>query len=302
MLGELSLKVCGCRGNWTHGRSFVDSETVVRSEAQVGDRRSVSAASRVASTRRCSGARASKAIGDQLTCIFVDNGLLRAERGERGGGSHIFRDDFGIPLVSPLRGREAEFLGRPAKASRTRRRSGKIIGRHVHRGVRARRLKQHRRQGGPTSSCPGHALSRTSSSRVSFTWGPRRRSRPTTTSAGCPNACSLEAGRAAARALQGRGPRGRAQKLGNAARGIFGRRHPFPGPGLAIRIRSARSRRKRLEILRREADAIVIEEIRAAGLYDKIWQAFAVFLPVRTGGRHGRRAAPTRTRDRRALP
>ena len=59
-------------------------------------------------------------------------------------------------------------------------------------------------------------------------------------------------------------------------------RHPFPGPGLAIRIPGAVTREK-LQVLRR-ADAIYLEEIRAAGLYDAIWQAFAVLLPVRTVG------------------
>jgi GMP synthase (glutamine-hydrolysing) len=59
-------------------------------------------------------------------------------------------------------------------------------------------------------------------------------------------------------------------------------RHPFPGPGLAIRILSDVSRQK-LDILR-EADAIYLEEIRSAGLYDSIWQAFAVLLPVRSVG------------------
>ncbi len=60
------------------------------------------------------------------------------------------------------------------------------------------------------------------------------------------------------------------------------RRHPFPGPGLAIRI-IGEVTRERLRILR-EADRIVIEEIRRAGWYDRLWQAFAVFLPVRTVG------------------
>jgi len=59
-------------------------------------------------------------------------------------------------------------------------------------------------------------------------------------------------------------------------------RHPFPGPGLAIRIPGAITR-ERIEVLRR-ADTIYLEEIRAAGLYDAIWQAFAVLLPVRTVG------------------
>jgi GMP synthase (glutamine-hydrolysing) len=62
----------------------------------------------------------------------------------------------------------------------------------------------------------------------------------------------------------------------------FIRRHPFPGPGLAIRMPGAIAR-DQLDVLRK-ADAIYLEEIRAAGLYDDIWQAFAVLLPVRTVG------------------
>ena len=64
-------------------------------------------------------------------------------------------------------------------------------------------------------------------------------------------------------------------------------RHPFPGPGLAIRLPGGVTREK-LDILRK-ADAIYLEEIRKAGLYDKIWQAFAVLLPVQDRGRDGRR-------------
>ena len=64
-------------------------------------------------------------------------------------------------------------------------------------------------------------------------------------------------------------------------------RHPFPGPGLAIRVPGEITREK-LEILRK-ADTIYLDEIRKAGLYDEIWQAFAVLLPVKSGGRDGRR-------------
>ena len=60
-------------------------------------------------------------------------------------------------------------------------------------------------------------------------------------------------------------------------------RHPFPGPGLAIRVPGQQITKERLDILR-QADAIYLDEIRKAGLYDKIWQAFAVLLPVRTVG------------------
>ncbi len=68
---------------------------------------------------------------------------------------------------------------------------------------------------------------------------------------------------------------------------VFVGRHPFPGPGLAIRCPGGVTREK-LEILR-QADAIYLDEIRKAGLYDEIWQAFAVLLPVRTRRRDGRR-------------
>ena len=88
-------------------------------------------------------------------------------------------------------------------------------------------------------------------------------------------------------------------------------RHPFPGPGLAIRILGEVTR-PALDMLR-QADAIYIEEIRAAGLYDDIWQAFAVLLPIRSVGVHGRlpelrsgRRAPgghqPRRHDRRLVP
>ena len=69
---------------------------------------------------------------------------------------------------------------------------------------------------------------------------------------------------------------------------IFVGRHPFPGPGLAIRLPGGVTAEK-LAILRK-ADAIYLDEIRKAGLYDKIWQAFAVLLPVKQRRRHGRRA------------
>ena len=96
---------------------------------------------------------------------------------------------------------------------------------------------------------------------------------------GLPDRMKLEAGRAAARAVQGRGARaGRELGLPPA----FVGRHPFPGPGLAIRIPGEITREK-LDMLRK-ADAIYLDEIRKAGLYDAIWQAFAVLLPVQTVG------------------
>ena len=74
-------------------------------------------------------------------------------------------------------------------------------------------------------------------------------------------------------------------------------RQPFPGPGLAIRI-IGEVTAERLDTLR-DADWIVIDEIKAAGLYRSVWQSFAILTPVRSGGRHGRRA---HVRERRRDP
>ena len=97
---------------------------------------------------------------------------------------------------------------------------------------------------------------------------------------GLPERDEAQAGRAAARALQGRGARA-GRELGLPA--AFVGRHPFPGPGLAIRILGEVTRRERSPSCS-SADAIWLEEIRDAGLYDAIWQAFAVLLPVQSVG------------------
>ena len=98
-------------------------------------------------------------------------------------------------------------------------------------------------------------------------------------SAACPSACACAWSSRCASCSRTRCARSAASWA--CPRRIVGR-HPFPGPGLAIRIPGAITREK-LDLLRR-ADAIFLEEIRAAGLYDAIWQAFAVLLPVRTVG------------------
>ncbi len=115
---------------------------------------------------------------------------------------------------------------------------------------------------------------------VSFTGGPSVTIKIAPQRRRTARAHEAEAGGAAARAVQGRGARSWAASWG-CPRAFVGR-HPFPGPGLAIRV-PGRGHREKLDILR-QADAIYLEEIRNAGLYDEIWQAFAVLLPVRTVG------------------
>ena len=119
---------------------------------------------------------------------------------------------------------------------------------------------------------------------------------------GLPERMKLQARRAAARAVQGRGARSSARCSASRRRSSAASR--FPAPGLAVRILGEVDRRARRRACS-NADAIVDEEIRAAGLYDKLWQAFAVLLPVQTVGvmgdertyderhRHPRRREPS---------
>ncbi len=214
-----------------------------------------------------------EAIGDQLTCIFVDHGLLRQGEAEEVVGT--FRDRFNITLVH--RDASALFLGALDGVTdpETKR---KTIGRLFIEVFE----EEAARIGGADFLAQGTLYPDVIES-VSVTGGPASRSSPPQCRRPA-GADAHEAGRAAARVVQGRGAR--AGPRTGLPDTIVGR-HPFPGPGLAIRIPGAITREK-LEILRR-ADAIFLEEIRAAGLYDAIWQAFAVLLPVRTVGVMGDR-------------
>ena len=210
-----------------------------------------------------------EAIGDQLTCVFVDHGLLRL--GEAEQVVRLFRDHYNIPLVHV----EARDLFLAALEGRQR--PGGEAQDHrppVHRRVRGGG-EEDRRRGVPGA---GHALPGRDRERVVHRrpvgddQEPPQCRRPA-------RAHEHEARRAAARAVQGRGP-GARRELGLPD--AFVGRHPFPGPGLAIRCPGTITREK-LEVLRK-ADAIYLDEIRKAGLYDTIWQAFAVLLPVKTVG------------------
>ena len=210
-----------------------------------------------------------EAIGDQLTCIFVDHGLLRA--GEAEQVVSTFRDRFNIRLVH--RDASELFLGAldgvtDPEAKR------KTIGRLFIEVFEEEAAKL----GGADFLAQGTLYPDVIES-VSFTGGPSVTIKSHHNVGGLPERMRMrlieplrELFKDEVRAL------GRELGIPEAIVG----RHPFPGPGLAIRIPGAITREK-LELLRK-ADAIFLEEIRAAGLYDAIWQAFAVLLPVRTVG------------------
>jgi GMP synthase (glutamine-hydrolysing) len=210
-----------------------------------------------------------QAIGDRLTAIFVDHGLLR--QGEADEVVRTFRDRFNIRLVhrdaSDLFVAALDGVADPEAKRKT-------IGR-VFIDVfedEARKL------GGAEYLAQGTLYPDVIES-VSFTGGPSVTIKSHHNVGGLPERMRMklveplrELFKDEVRAL------GRELGLPEAIVG----RHPFPGPGLAIRIPGAVAREK-LDLLRR-ADAIFLEEIRAAGLYDAIWQAFAVLLPVKTVG------------------
>jgi GMP synthase (glutamine-hydrolysing) len=210
-----------------------------------------------------------EAIGEQLTCVFVDHGLLRA--GEAAEVVGLFRDHYNIPLVHV----DAEdlFLSALAEVSdpETKR---KTIGRLFVDVFE----EEARKTGGARFLAQGTLYPDVIES-VSFSGGPSVTIKSHHNVGGLPERMNMalveplrELFKDEVRAL--------GRELGLPA--AFIGRHPFPGPGLAIRIPGEITREK-LAILRK-ADAIYLDEIRRAGLYDKIWQAFAVLLPVRTVG------------------
>ncbi len=210
-----------------------------------------------------------EAIGEQLTCIFVDHGLMRLNEADEV--VTMFRDHYNIPLVhvdaSEL------FLSQLAGEAdpETKR---KTIGRLFIETFEA----EAKKIGGAQFLAQGTLYPDVIES-VSFTGGPSVTIKSHHNVGGLPARMNMQLVEPL-RELFKDEVRALGRELGLPDR--FVGRHPFPGPGLAIRLPGGVSPEK-LDILRR-ADAIYLDEIRKAGLYDKIWQAFAVLLPVQTVG------------------
>jgi GMP synthase (glutamine-hydrolysing) len=210
-----------------------------------------------------------EAIGDQLTCIFVDTGLMRA--GEADEVVSLFRGHYNIPLVH-ADAREL-FLSRLAGVDDPEKKR-KIIGSTFIDVFDAEAHKI----GGAEFLAQGTLYPDVIES-VSATGGPSVTIKSHHNVGGLPERMKMKLVEPL-RELFKDEVRALGRELGLPP--AFVGRHPFPGPGLAIRVPGAITGEK-LDILRK-ADTIYLEEIRNAGLYDKIWQAFAVLLPVRTVG------------------
>ncbi|MBM3509393.1 MAG: glutamine-hydrolyzing GMP synthase [Alphaproteobacteria bacterium] len=266
LLANFTHKIADCRGDWTMA-AFKDA-AIVKIRAQVGGARVLCGLSGgVDST--VAAVLLHEAIGSQLVAVFVDHGLLR--EGEADEVVTLFRDRFNVPLVHADAGEL--FLARLAGIVDPEQKR-KIIGATFIDVFEA----EAKKAGGADFLAQGTLYPDVIES-VSFAGGPSVTIKSHHNVGGLPERMRMKLVEPL-RELFKDEVRALGRELGLPERAVG--RHPFPGPGLAIRIPGAIDRDK-LRVLRK-ADAIYLDEIRKAGLYDQIWQAFAVLLPVRSVG------------------
>ena len=266
ILRNFTHRIAGLTGDWT--MAAFRAEAVARIRSEVGKGRVICGLSGGVDSS-VAAVLIHEAIGEQLTCVFVDTGLLRLN--EAAQVVTLFRDHYNIPLIHVDAGEE--FLGALAGVADPEAKRKTIGGVFIDVFDR-----EAGRIDGATFLAQGTLYPDVIES-VSASGGPSQVIKSHHNVGGLPDHMKLalieplrELFKDEVRAL--------GVELGLPP--PFVGRHPFPGPGLAIRIPGEVTADKIATL--QQADAIYLEEIRRAGLYDAIWQAFAVLLPVKTVG------------------
>ncbi|PSH70757.1 GMP synthase (glutamine-hydrolyzing) [Phyllobacterium brassicacearum] len=266
LLENFVHRIAGIQGDWTMSAYREQAINAIRK--QVGDKKVICALSGGVDSS-VAALLIHEAVGDQLTCILVDHGLMR--KNEAADVVKMFREHYNLPLI--LVDASERFISALEGESDPEKKR-KTIGRLFIEVFE----EEAKKLGGADFLAQGTLYPDVIES-VSFTGGPSVTIKSHHNVGGLPDRMNMKLVEPL-RELFKDEVRVLGKELGLPEHFIG--RHPFPGPGLAIRCPGGITREK-LEILR-EADAVYLDEIRKAGLYDVIWQAFAVLLPVQTVG------------------